>query len=378
MIDVCAFGDELKIFGFSFFAGVPCSFLNPLINYAVNDCDFIMAASETDAVATAAGAYIGGRKSVVLMQNSGLANAVSALTSLTFCFRIPLLGFVSLRGETGINDEPQHELMGQITTDLLDCMKIKWSYLEDDSDKAKKQIAQANEIIEQGESFFFVVKKNTFSKISLKDKSVKCTTNKAMCGDFNSAQSEMPSRFESLQTLRSTLGENAIYLATTGFTGRELHELKDAPNNLYMVGSMGCISSLALGLAISKPSEKIVAIDGDGALIMRMGNMAVNGFYAPKNMLHVLLDNNCHDSTGGQFCTSCNVDFAGIAAHANYDIVYKANNLEEFAKYLSEWKTNGGLTFIWLKIKKGEKEGLGRPKIKPFEVKERLMNILNK
>jgi len=378
MIDVCAFGDELKIFGFSFFAGVPCSFLNPLINYAVNDCDFIMAASETDAVATAAGAYIGGRKSVVLMQNSGLANAVSALTSLTFCFRIPLLGFVSLRGESGINDEPQHELMGLITTDLLDCMKIKWSYLEDDSDKAKKQIAQANEIIEQGESFFFVVKKNTFGKIPLKDKSVKCTTNKSKCGDFNSDQTKMPSRFESLQTLRSTLGEDAIYLATTGFTGRELHELKDAPNNLYMVGSMGCISSLALGLAISKPSEKIVAIDGDGALVMRMGNMAVNGFYAPKNMLHVLLDNNCHDSTGGQFCTSCNVDFAGIATHANYDIVYKANNLEEFAKYLSEWKTNGGLTFIWLKIKKGEKEGLGRPKIKPFEVKERLMNILNK
>ena len=154
MLDLSTFGKKIKLLGFDFFAGVPCSFLNPLINYALNECEFIMSPTEADAVATASGAYIGGRKAVVLMQNSGLANAVSALTSLTFCFRIPLLGFVSLRGEVGLSDEPQHELMGQITTELLDCMRIPWAFLSPDEVEAQKQLENANKIIDKGSAFF--------------------------------------------------------------------------------------------------------------------------------------------------------------------------------------------------------------------------------
>ena len=114
-LNTLVFGKELKKLGFDFFSGVPCSFLNNLINYAINDCDFVMSANEGDAVASCAGAYIAGRKSVVLMQNSGLSNASSPITSLNYSFKLPVLGFVSLRGEPGINDEPQHELTGKIT-----------------------------------------------------------------------------------------------------------------------------------------------------------------------------------------------------------------------------------------------------------------------
>ena len=111
MIDTQKFGEELKNIGYDFYSGVPCSFLKDLINYAINNCEYVMAANEGDAVATCAGAQIAGRKTVVLMQNSGLGNAVSPLTSLNQIFKIPVLGFVSLRGEPGVADEPQHDLM---------------------------------------------------------------------------------------------------------------------------------------------------------------------------------------------------------------------------------------------------------------------------
>ena len=90
------------------------------------------------------------------MQNSGLTNCISPLTSLNYPFQIPILGFVSLRGEPGLNDEPQHELMGQITTQLLDLMQIKWQFLSPDDSEAKKQLEEANKWIEVNQPFFLL------------------------------------------------------------------------------------------------------------------------------------------------------------------------------------------------------------------------------
>lgn len=163
MLDTKTFGGELKKRGFSFYSGVPCSFLKNLINYAINQCEYIAAANEGDAVAIASGAWLTGRKPVVLMQNSGLTNAVSPLVSLNHPFRIPVLGFVSLRGEPGLPDEPQHELMGQITTQMLDVMQVQWQYLHPDLKKAKQQLLQADQWIANNRPFFFVVRKGTFT-----------------------------------------------------------------------------------------------------------------------------------------------------------------------------------------------------------------------
>ena len=157
------FGELLKQSGFDFFSGVPCSFLNNLINYAINDCTYIMSTNEGEAVAVCSGAYLAGKKSVVLMQNSGLTNATSPLTSLNYTFQIPVLGFVSLRGEPGLQDEPQHELMGTITEKMLSLMEVSWDYLSDDFELANTQLEKANLFIESQKSSFFVGKKNTFS-----------------------------------------------------------------------------------------------------------------------------------------------------------------------------------------------------------------------
>jgi phosphonopyruvate decarboxylase len=364
MINTRIFGEMLKQSGFTLFSGVPCSFLKNLINYAINECEYVAAANEGDAVAIASAAYMGGKKPVVLMQNSGLTNAVSPLTSLTYPFRIPLLGFVSLRGEPGIPDEPQHELMGRITTQLLDLMEVEWQFLSKDLEEAKQQLFQADQHIAHNRPFFFVVRKGTFDEEVLK------TRTKDHSG------SELPTRYQALTVIHACMDSTTVQLATTGKTGRELYEIEDADNNLYLVGSMGCISSFGLGLALTQKNKDIVVIDGDGSLLMRMGSLATNGYYNPPNMIHILLDNHAHESTGGQSTVSPNICFTDIAASCGYTRSLKVHSLEQLEASLKKWKQSKGLTFLYMEISKKAKEQLGRPHIKPHEVKERLQRFL--
>lgn len=375
MVDTKKFGDELKALGFDFYSGVPCSFLKSLINYAINECEYVMAANEGDAVAIASGAALGGKKAVVLMQNSGLTNATSPLTSLNYTFKLPVLGFVSLRGEPGVHDEPQHELMGQITGEMLSLMKVEWAYLSSDMPEVNKQLQEANAHIEAGRTFFFVVKKGTFGDVKLKEQTLKQLKNSVL--KKSAGNSALPIRTEALKCISDLADKNTIMLATTGKTGRELFEVEDKPNNLYMVGSMGCISSLALGLAIARPDKKVIAIDGDGAALMRLGAFATNAYYQPSNLLHVLLDNNAHDSTGGQATVSHIVDFAGLAATASYPVALEVNGLAEMKQAIEDWKQKPALTFILSKIAKGSPAELGRPTVKPFEVKDRLLKFMS-
>ena len=375
MISTQQFGNELKKLGYDFYSGVPCSFLKYLINYAINECDYVMAANEGDAVAIAAGAYLGGKKSVVLMQNSGLTNATSPLTSLNYTFQLPVLGFVSLRGEEGLGDEPQHELMGQITEKMLKLMKVKWAYLSDDFAEAKKQLKKADKHISKKETFFFVVKKGTLDEVKLKEQQLKTLQNKVK--NKTATKAELPTRRETLKVLTDLSDKETVLLATTGKTGRELFEVADKPNHLYMVGSMGCISSLGLGLALSQPKKKVVVIDGDGSAIMRMGSFATNAYYQPDNLLHILLDNNTHDSTGGQATVSHNIDLVDQAASVCYPITLRVGTLDELTKAIVKWQMNGGMTFLYLKIAKGSTKDLGRPTMKPHEVKTRLMKFIS-
>ena len=375
MINTTTFGDELKALGFDFYSGVPCSFLKSLINYAINECDYVMAANEGDAVAIASGAALGGKKSVVLMQNSGLTNATSPLTSLNYTFKLPVLGFVSLRGEPGLKDEPQHELMGQITEQMLSLMEVKWAYLASEMEEASKQLKEANDHIEAGRTFFFVVKKGTLGDIKLKSQALHKRGNQTI--SKSNETPGLPIRTEALKCISDLADKDTILLATTGKTGRELFEVEDKPNNLYMVGSMGCISSLGLGLALARPDKKIIAIDGDGSALMRMGSFATNAYYQPKNLLHILLDNNAHDSTGGQATVSHIVDFAALAASVSYPTSLKVNSLHELHEAVKKWKQGGDLTFIHLQISQGSPAELGRPTVKPYEVKDRLLKFIS-
>jgi phosphonopyruvate decarboxylase len=253
-------------------------------------------------------------------------------------------------------------------------MKLDWEYLADTMEEARTQINKASRVAENGKSFFFVVRKDAFSEVALKPAAKK---EKMIPEIFNSPSPDKNStRLQALEVVQKHKNKDTVFISTTGKTSRELCELADSPNNLYMVGSMGCASPLGLGLALAQRQKNIILIDGDGSLLMRMGTMPVLGHYQPDNLLHVLLDNNCYDSTGGQATVSDDVDFIEVAQACGYTFIYHAHDLIEFDQAIEKWEKAGGLGFIHLKIAKGSKSSLGRPKLKPSEVKERFIRFI--
>jgi len=372
-------------YGFKFFTGTPCSYLKPFINYVIDDPDytFVDSVNEGDAVAIAAGSAIAGNKSVVMFQNSGLGNAVNPLTSLTYTFKIPILVITTLRGEPGgAKDEPQHELMGQITTDLLDTMKLKWEYFPNTVEQIEPALRRANDYMEQESlPFVFVMRKGDVDEYALKTKKAEAPikNNIVHQDDFLRTASMRATRTEALRAIQSISDNNTLLVATTGMTGRELYELGDHANQLYMVGSMGCALAFGIGLAMNKPSAKVVVLDGDGALLMRTGSMATAGYYQPDNLIHILLDNEVHDSTGGQSTVSPNISFAAIAKAFGYPQVFSTDDLSELSNlYNMAISRNSGPVFVHFKIQKGSPKEMGRPKVSPQEVGKRFKDFIEK
>jgi phosphonopyruvate decarboxylase len=375
MIDATGLCRQLAERGFGFFSGVPCSFLDSLINAASRQERYVIAANEGDAVAIAAGATVGGMRGVALMQNSGLTNAVSPLTSLNWPFGLPVLGFVSLRGEPGIADEPQHELMGRITTGMLNLMEVRWEFLATEEAALPAQLAQATAEVDAGRTFFFVVRKDSFHPVAPAPLAPRTAPPAVVVPP---ARSRPPTRYAALQAIARWRRPEDVLLATTGKTGRELCEIDDASGNLYVVGSMGCAGPLGLGLALSRPERRVIVIEGDGALLMRMGNLATIGRYGPRNLLHLVLDNGTHDSTGGQATVSGSVRFAALAAACGYARAVEAGGLDELLAALEGWRREPASCFVHLRILPGSKEPLGRPKAGPRQVLRRLQAHLGK
>lgn len=242
-------------------------------------------------------------------------------------------------------------------------------------EEVSQQLKEADHHISEGRTFFFVVRKGTFGDVKLKDQDLLVRSNNVV--EKSSEPLEMPIRTQALQCISDLTNDKTIVLATTGKTGRELFEVEDKPNNLYMVGSMGCISSMGLGLALSRPDKQVIVIDGDGSALMRMGSFATNAYYQPQNLLHILLDNNVHDSTGGQATVSHIVDFTTLAAAVSYPVARKVNTIAELKDTVSKWQEQGSLTFVHLQIAQGSPEALGRPTVKPHEVKDRLLKFIS-
>lgn len=379
MLTAKTLGEQLGRLGIRFYSGVPCSLLKPLINYAMTEVNYLPAVNEGDAVAHCAGAWMGGQKAAVLLQNSGLGNAVSPLTSLNHPFKIPLLGFVSLRGDPDHADEPQHELLGTITAELLDAMKIQWAVLSDDESTALAQLEQANHCLERKQSFFFIVKKATFHPYPTPP-ALPCRPRAK--GDIvrHSGLPTLPKREALLSALKdyARSQDSLVLLATTGLTGRELYELGHSDRQFYMVGSMGCISAIGMGLALTRKDLKVIAIDGDGALLMRMGNMATVGALGPDNFCHLVFDNQAHESTGGQETVAKSVDFPGVAQATGYAHVVSAHSEAQLMTSIDRWLQKPTSTFIHLPIQVHHRKDLGRPQETPEALLEQLTTRLVK
>lgn len=376
MIEAKDFIEAARNHGFTRYTGVPCSFLTPFINYVIDDdaLDYVSSANEGDALATAAGAVIGGQRSVVMMQNSGLGNAISPLTSLAYVFKIPMLIITTHRGQPGLKDEPQHELMGQITDKLLDTMRVPWEVFPKSSVEIEPALKRAMSYMEANQRpYAFIMHKGSVANHDLGTANVPDVHDRGVEEKTLYRDQALPSRNEVLDRIISLTPEDkTVVIATTGFTGRELYAVEDRVNQLYMVGSMGCASSLALGLALARPDLKIIIIDGDGAALMRMGNFSTLGSYAGNNIIHILLDNEVHDSTGAQATVAANVRFAKIAAACGYSLCYEGNDPDMIDQLFNA--TTTGPKFAHLKIRSGTIENLPRPDVTPEQVLSRLMH----
>ncbi len=380
MIEAREFVEAARAKGFKRYTGVPCSFLTPFINYVINDdsLDYVSSANEGDALATAAGAAIGGERSIVMMQNSGLGNAVSPMTSLAWVFRIPMILITTHRGAPGVKDEPQHELMGRITGELLDTMQVPWETFPQEPAAISPALARAIDFMEKEQRpYGFIMEKGTVSPHTLKKTPINDLSERKVARRSFNRNGTRSQRSEVLERLITLAPEDrTVLIATTGFTGRELFAIQDRPNQIYMVGSMGCASSLGLGLALARPDLKVIIIEGDGAALMRMGNLATIGTYAGNNLVHLVLDNEAHDSTGAQATVSANVRFADIAAACGYAASYDGDNPELVNELLSLENIDGP-RFGHLKISTGTLKDLPRPNVSPEQVLRRLMQHIH-
>lgn len=312
-----------------------------------------------------------------MMQNSGLGNAVSPLTSLTWTFRLPQLLIVTWRGQPGVPDEPQHELMGAITPGLLDTMQIPWEFFPAERAEIGPALDRAvAHMDESGRPFALLMRKGSVAAYPLAgDAGVKGRLSRGAAQevDLRHGGPNRPSRREVLEALvAGTPSDTTAVLASTGFCGRELYAIADRPNHLYMVGSMGCIAPLALGFALGRPDVQVIALDGDGAALMRLGSMATVGAYGPANLRHLLLDNGAHESTGGQATVSPLIGFGQIAAACGYASSLEADDVGGIADWVDH-PPPPGPGFARCLIRTGIADTLPRPKLSPAQVKTRFM-----
>lgn len=372
--------DKLKLRGTDYYLGVPDSLLKNFCAYItdnVPESNHIITANEGSAIALASGYHLATNKiPLVYMQNSGEGNSVNPLLSLCDkeVYSIPILLLIGLRGEVGVKDEPQHVKQGRVTRAILDAMEIPNEILSNDENELDKQLDKAYQCMtEQSAPYALIVRKGTFDDYTLKTQS--------------SSLLEMK-REDAIEEIILNSPRNAAFVSTTGMISRELYELRDKydlghAKDFLTVGSMGHASSIALSIALQLEEKPIYCIDGDGAVIMHMGSMATIGVRAPRNFVHIVLNNGAHDSVGGQPTVGLNINLMGVSLALGYKKAYSVSSKEEMINVLKDVNKSfkegtNELTFLEIKVKKGARKDLGRPKSSPLENKKAFMEELKR
>jgi phosphonopyruvate decarboxylase len=356
--------------GVSFFTGVPDSLLKDFcacLHARLDKSHHIIAANEGNAVALAAGHYLGtGRTGVVYLQNSGLGNAINPLLSLNDpgVYGVPVLLVIGWRGEPGFKDEPQHLTQGKITTQLLEVMEIPFYVIcATTLDYASLIDTALKDASERRGPVALLVRKNAFQPYRL---------------SRENGFAYPLSREQAIGCLIDTIGKLDILVATTGMISRELYELRSARGDTHAcdfltVGSMGHALSISFGLALAQPSRRIICLDGDGSLLMHMGSLAIIGQSQPENLVHVVLNNGAHDSVGGQPTCGFDVDITSIALGCGYRNAKMVSEPVKIKKEVSAMLTKDGPSFLEIRVAKGARDDLGRPKSKPGGNRDALM-----
>lgn len=373
MLDPQEFIECLRKNDVDFFTGVPDSLLKDLcacMAHASQPREHIIAANEGGSVALAIGSYLAtGKIPLVYLQNSGLGNAINPLLSLADqdVYSVPMLIIVGWRGEPGVHDEPQHKKQGRVMLPILEAMEIPYSVVGPESDCADTIIKDAVTRARKNDGpVALIIKKGTFKP-------------------FVRPQPATPvfalSREEAIEMAIDIMEDGDVLVATTGMISREVFEYRAKTGSGHQrdfltVGGMGHASQIALGIATQKPERRVFCLDGDGALLMHMGALAIIGSLKPANFAHIVLNNGAHDSVGGQPTAGLSVDVLQMARAAGYAHALRAETRQELQSQLLQLKPSVGPSLLEIRVRCGARKDLGRPTTTPVENKRALMDCL--
>ncbi len=340
----------------NFFTGVPDSILKNFSIYLQNNSKekHLVATNEGSAVGLGIGHYLATKKiPCIYMQNSGLSNAINPLISIASkeVYSVPLFLIIGWRGSPKMQDEPQHMAKGKITPSLLKLLKINFCVVNTFNDLAKlnkliKNSSKSKKIVA------CLIKKGVL-KIKTRKKNKKSNKNNFYRSNF-------------IEKFLENIPKNSRIISTTGYTSRELMQVRKEKKikngkDFYMVGGMGHSSTVALGYAL-KTNKKIFCLDGDGSVLMHLGSLRTIGFANRKNFKHIILNNNCHESVGGQPTNAHGINFKNLTKSIGYKNYYKISKLKEIKKILKIFNNSTGPSCLEVKIKSGTMKNLSRPK----------------
>lgn len=366
----------VELLGSDFYTGVPDSQLKALCNYlmdvyGIDPKHHIIAANEGNCTALAAGYHLAtGKVPVVYMQNSGEGNIINPVASLLNdkVYAIPVIFVIGWRGEPGVHDEPQHIYQGEVTLRLLEDMDIAAFVIgkETTEEELAARMAEFREILASGKDVAFVVRKGALTDAP-----------KVIYRNENTMVRE-----EIIRHIVRASGEDPI-VSTTGKASRELFEIRVANGQSHKydfltVGSMGHSSSIALGVALQKPEQRIWCVDGDGAVLMHMGAMAVMGANKPQNLIHVVINNGAHETVGGMPTVAGGIDLVAVAKACGYPLAVCVDSFEALDRELGAAKNRSELSLIEVKCSIGAREDLGRPTTTALENKRNFMAYLDR
>lgn len=358
-----------------FFSGVPDSMFKSFCAYVADNSaadHHIIAANEGNALSLGIGYHLAtNRIPLIYMQNSGFGNILNPLLSLADpdVYSIPMLLMIGWRGEPNVPDEPQHKKQGRVTIKLLETLEIPYQILSADftHEQAKVVVQEAINISEtRNQPYVLLVRKNSFDSYESKEE----------------RQAKFPLlREQAIKLIVEELENEDIVVATTGVASRELFEYRESlgqghEKDFLTVGGMGHANQVALGIAMQKPDRRVFCFDGDGAMLMHMGSLAVNGKSGCDNFKHIIINNGAHDSVGGQPTVGHNIDIKAIAQAVGYKNVFQGNTKSAIKKALGKIKKNDGMSFLEIRVKKGFRSDLGRPSTTPLENKKALMSFI--
>jgi len=357
---------RLRGYGFDFFTGVPCSLIQSLITaLAVHPSPpYLPAVREDTAVGVAAGAWLAGRRPVVLMQNSGLGTSLNALASLSLMYGLPVLLIVTWRGYEG-RDAPEHLLTGRITLPLLDLLGIPHRVLAHDSVEA--DLDWASRALETHSTPVALVVRpgvvegtvthgpSAVSAPPLLPGTGAPSASPGLGSTSRGALVPSLSRRAAIEVVVKALEDDAVIHAN-GFICRESFSVRDRAQNFYMIGSMGLASAIGLGIALARPERATVVLDGDGNLLMNLGILAMVAAARPARFVHCVFDNEVYGSTGNQASASREVRLDGLASAAGYRTTTAVTERADLLAAVQRTRAGDGPHFILVKVTTDEVE----------------------